>query len=374
MSSSGAPSDPIGYGESQPAAEFKLGDLPVELVESVFGHAGPVDRAVLAAASKKMKEIGPANILNDIWNNRRNAWQFLLRLDRDVSPRLVPCRHCLLLHPPEVCLPSFTNLPRASGNYACRTYQPAGSQNSYVTRLAPALYGLAKDIRKGAGPSFVFPEADKEDQYSLLNIEIAGTKLFTDVQTKVNVTQHGLFFRRRHIVTLANWSQHPKILSGEGLEEKYFWHACLCRQAFPRLALKATVDGTPVGSLLLSNEGQWAAWTNSHAEGNHPLSASMMGPYMLPGLFEIAASPAPRAPVVGPMVGCKRCSTDMQAEVHYPVNAMPELLITSWNYMGSTDTADNVWKGLLDITQSDTGLPRLPVEYGQIADMSGMRQ
>ncbi|KAK6841092.1 hypothetical protein PG987_001952 [Apiospora arundinis] len=60
----------------------------------------------------------------------------------------------------------------------------------------------------------------------------------------------------------------------------------------------------------------------------------------------------------------------MQAEVHYPVNAMPELLITSWNYMGPTDTADNVWKGLLDITQSDTALPRLPVDYGQIADMS----
>ncbi|KAK8054985.1 hypothetical protein PG993_000212 [Apiospora rasikravindrae] len=213
MASSGNSS---GAGSSSqppnPATPFRAGDLPPELVKMVFDHSGPFDGAALALACKSTLKLSEINF-DEFWNDQDRAWEFLQRLERDANPRLVPCRECLSLHSPQFCLPSFDGDGENTSVYKCRSVKTTGPERpghhmrspNFLFNIQPALYAVAKYIRLGLDTSFfAAAEKDKEERYRVL-FALSGTDdetMWADVWNKVNVNQHGLFWRQQHVLEL----------------------------------------------------------------------------------------------------------------------------------------------------------------------------
>ncbi|KAK8096222.1 hypothetical protein PG999_014244 [Apiospora kogelbergensis] len=334
----------------QPPSGFDLEQLPTELIQLVFQHAGPVDRAVLASASERMRFIGGARMVDDVWKDPEAAWEFLQRLERDADPLLVPCFECQSLHAPQASLPSSRDGPELK----CR---PAPDAAVHDGKMQPALYGLAKYERLGMGTSW-FPEADKVvTRVDSVNLFV--DPLSCDIEGKVNANKQGVFYRKRWVIDLHDWSKE------DGVNVKYLemsdhcrWARCPCGLCYPDFNLdKAEEDQEPKGSLELPNY--------TLEEPHEPF-------YLHPGFPFVVG---PRAPVVGPMVACTRCSTDMQAEARYRADDAPQLVITTWSYHGPADTATDVRLAVSEIVQGfpdEPRHPRLSLVAGQIAEASGM--
>ncbi|KAK6841127.1 hypothetical protein PG987_001987 [Apiospora arundinis] len=376
-----SPQNPFGgaddNGESGAPIEFpRFGQLPMELLQIVFNHAGPVDQALLAATCRDLTTIGGVN-MSDIWNEERLAWEFLLRVEQDANPRLVPCRSCLSLHSPQVCLPSWMG-GTSLASYKCRTAAFQGhygglmmSRPHYLLRRAPALYGLAKYRRQGLDTAW-FPEADKEEVY-LDQIHFrANGNLTCMVENKVDVNDDGVFWRQRHDIPWRSWIGASGVILDE-IEPRHDWMyqflACRCGKTAPRFTL---VDGGGRGAApaVAVRLGLYEHWSGGDLCGS-PLSADdSLYPDMLPGGFRIATGPG--ATVTGPIVGCEKCSTDMQAEVRFgPING-PGLTVTTWTRIGEASSMTALRDALYSMLRNVTEEPRLPGPFGQVAALSGM--
>ncbi|KAK8021721.1 hypothetical protein PG990_006859 [Apiospora arundinis] len=344
-----SPQNPFGgaddNGESGAPIEFpRFGQLPMELLQIVFNHAGPVDQALLAATCRDLTTIGGVN-MSDIWNEERLAWEFLLRVEQDANPASCPAARV-----------SVCTRPRPH----------------YLLRRAPALYGLAKYRRQGLDTAW-FPEADKEEVY-LDQIHFrANGNLTCMIENKVDVNDHGVFWRQRHDIPWRSWIGASGVILDE-IEPRHDWMyqflACRCGKTAPRFTL---VDGGGRGAApaVAVRLGLYEHWSGGDLCGS-PLSADdSLYPDMLPGGFRIATGPG--ATVTGPIVGCEKCSTDMQAEVRFgPING-PGLTVTTWTRIGEASSMTALRDALYSMLRNVTEEPRLPGPFGQVAALSGMR-
>lgn len=329
-----------------------LGSLPPELVEMVFENTSePVDRTMLASACKGFQAIGNID-MDAFWNDNDYAWEFLKRVDRDANPKLVPCRPCLSLHSPEVCLPSFAHA--AGATYQCRSVMPAHPNRdpTFVYNIQPALYGLVKYRKLGMSTAW-FLETDKELKYRALDHPATG--IYFDVWNKVDINQDGaLFYRERATIDLdAKFA--PVAAGGSGnavFEYTHGWLACECVGSTPRILVRPDAAGPPVGSVYFAAE-------------------NTAGPSGAATLADLPLAPGARGTVQGAVHSCAGCNTDLRAEVRYRAGDCPQLVLTSWVYKGDASTVDAL-QAALDRVLRGEALPRMPRQAGQIAEMSGM--
>lgn len=327
-----------------PPSGFELEQLPTELVQLVFQHAGPVDRAVLASASKGMRFVGGAQTIDDIFKNRETAWAFLQRVERDADPRRVPCLECLSLHAPQACLPSCDD-PAVAG-YNCRR-ATVRALEGLGGRLLPALYALAKYERLGLDTSW-FPDADRELRHPQAISLVPGV-LEAEAWDKLNASARGVFSRRRYVLSLV------RDRDGARAAASVSWFTCDCGHSLPLLTLAKVAAGEePTGSMTVMR-------TRGGPGGPEDP--------MLPG-FPFARGS--QTPVVGPMMGCEHCNTDLQAEVRYRADGEPQLIITRWVHHGPAETADDVRLAVEDQLRGKSNKPRLSWGIGQIAEASSM--
>ncbi|KAK7941439.1 uncharacterized protein PG986_013826 [Apiospora aurea] len=328
MASSGNSSGSGSNGQPRkPDAPFRAGDMPPELVELVFNHSGPVDGAAMAFACKDLKEIGKINF-EDFWKDQDTAWEFLQRLEPEANPRLVPCRECLSLHSPQFCLPSFDGDGEDMSAYKCRRVrrlEPQGLKHQerspdFLLNIQPALYAMAKYIRLGMDTSFfAAAEKDKEERYRV-QCSLIGTvdSIWTDVWDKVNVNQHGLFWRQQHVLELK--AAYPRDPDNDNDSELDYLHdklRCYCHQLAPRLVVYKDQTGTSRcavhGADQTSGRGRWSSGPPRFWRNTTRFLAE-----------DFPVQPSQRAPLKGRVIGCDNCSTDMQAEVRFrPDNTPP---------------------------------------------------
>ncbi|KAK8036590.1 hypothetical protein PG991_001727 [Apiospora marii] len=310
-----------------------LGDLPTELVKMVFENTtDPVDRTMLATTCKDLQALGNID-MNAFWNDPDYAWEFLKRVDRDANPKLVPCRPCLSLHSPEVCLPSFTHAAGAS--YQCRSVRATHPNRdpTFVYNIQPALYGLVKYRKLGMDTAWLL-ETDKELRYRAQHDAIHYDHTL-DLDNKfAPVAGHGgnVVFELTHVDL-----------------------ACECLGSTPRVIVQLDPTGTRLCSVYYAAE-------------------NTIGPNGDATLANIPLDPTARGTVQGAIHSCAGCNTDLRAEIRYRPDYYPQLVLTSWCYKGDASTADALQAALDRVLYGGPGkyLPRLPGQSGHIAEMSGM--